>query len=311
MPVNADFQKLLDVINAMPVPDYARQPAIELARAMRAGPITIPPVPQPVRVESRELPGPSGYIPVRIYRPDGPGPFGVMVSFHGGGWVTGKLDSDEHKSHVLARASGVAIVSVDYRMAPEHRFPAAAEDCYAVTDWVARNAATLGFDPNRVGVGGSSAGGNLSAVVPLMAKDRGGPALAFQLLTYPVCDDDFERPSYRDNPEGKVISRTQMIWFWDQYAPGKADRDNPYLNPMRAKDLTGLPPALVITAEFDPLRDEGEAYAQRLRDAGVEVQSTRYDGMVHGFLSMMILHPVSQKALAQTAAAMKKYLGPR
>jgi acetyl esterase len=309
MPVDAEFQKLLDMINALPVPDYARQPALEIARQMRAAPIMIPPVPQPVRVESREVPGPGGHIPVRIYRPDGAGPFGVMTSFHGGGWVTGKLDSDEYKSHVLARDSGVAIVSVDYRMAPEHRFPAAVEDCYAVTDWVAKNASALGFDPARIGVGGSSAGGNLSAAIPLMARDRGGPRLAFQLLTYPVIDDDFDRPSYRDNPKGKVISREQMVWFWDEYAPGKAERNNPYLNPLRAKDLKGLPPALVITAEFDPLRDEGEAYAKRLKEAGVEVQCTRYDGAVHGFLSMLVLHPSSQRALKETAAAMRKYLG--
>jgi acetyl esterase len=309
MPVDAEFQKLLDLINAMPQPDYARQPALEIACQSRAAPITIPPVPQPVRVESRGVKGPGGYIPIRIYRPDGPGPFGAMVSFHGGGWVTGKLDSDEYKSHVLARASGVAIVSVEYRLAPEHKFPAAAEDCYAVTEWTAKNAAALGLDAKRIGVGGSSAGGNLSAAVALMCRDRSGPALAFQLLTYPVIDDDFDRPSYRDNPKGKVISREQMAWFWDQYAPGTSERGNPYLNPLCAKDLKGLPPALVITAEFDPLRDEGEAYAKRLSEAGVEVRLSRYDGCVHGFLSIMVLHRKSQAALAETAAAMRRYLG--
>lgn len=309
MPVDAEFQAILDKINSVPEPDYARDPASEIARALRATPVTIPPIRRPVTVERAEVPGRSGAIAVRIYRPDGPGPLGVLVSFHGGGWVTGTLDSDEYKCHILARESGCAVVSVDYRLAPEHAFPAAAEDGYAVTAWVADNAGSLGFDPDCVGVGGTSSGGNLAAIIPLMARDRRGPALAFQALVYPVCDDDFDRPSYLDNATGNVISRRQMMWFWDQYAPEVSCRDNPYLNPMRAGLLTGLPPARVITAEFDPLRDEGEAYARRLEDAGVEVHVSRYSGCVHGFLSVLPEHPSSTRALAEIATAMRLHLG--
>lgn len=311
MPIDVAFQQLLNLINAMPVPDYGRQPGADIARAMRAAPIHIPPVSQPVRVESREIPGPGGPLPIRIYRPDGPGPFGALVSCHGGGWVTGKLDSDEHKNHQLARLSGCAIVSVGYRLAPEHPFPAGAEDAYAATAWVAANAAALGLDAGRLGVGGSSSGGNLAAAVTLMARDRGGPALAFQLLVYPVCDADFERVSYRENGEGKVVSREQMQWFWDQYAPAPIDRGNAYLAPLRAPSLVGLPPALILTAEYDPLRDEGETYAQRLRSAGVAATSIRYDGCVHGFIALLVQHPTSQRAISDSAAALRDHLGPR
>ncbi|HXC39355.1 MAG TPA: alpha/beta hydrolase [Burkholderiales bacterium] len=309
MPVDSDIQKLLDTINALPAVDFGHMPALEAARKLRV-PVNVPPIPRrAAKVENRSVPGPGGDIPVRIYWPEGKGPFGAMVSFHGGGWVIGNLDSDEYKSHMLVNDSGVAIVSVDYRLAPEHTFPAAAEDCYAVTKWVYDNARSLNFDPNRLGVGGSSAGGNLSAVVPLMARDRGGPPLRFQLLTYPVCDDNFDRPSYVNNPKGKIISRAQMQWFWDMYVPDKKDRGNPYATPMREKNLRGLPPALVLTAEYDPLRDEGAAYAARLKEAGVETEHVDYEGMVHGFISVAVLHAVSTKALRHTAAAMKKYLG--
>lgn len=309
MPVDTDIQKVLDVLNAMPAVDYAGMAPLQLARQMRAVPIVIPPIANPAaRVENRKLPGPGGDIPVRIYWPHGKGPSGVMVSLHGGGWVTGKLDSDEYKSHLLVHEAGCAIVSVDYRMAPEDRFPAAVEDAYSVTRWVEANAASLNVDPARIAVGGSSAGGNLAAAVPLMIRDRGGPKLRLQVLTYPVCDDDFDRPSYHANAERLLLSRRQMMWFWDQYVD-QADRGNPYVAPMREKNLAGLPPALVITAEFDPLRDEGEAYAQRLGDAGVEVEMQRFDGMIHGFLSAAVLHPSSTAALMLTARALKKYLG--
>jgi len=255
------------------------------------------------------VPGAGGAIPVRIYVPQGNRPMPGLVFFHGGGWARGSLQTHDPLCRSLANAGGCIVVSVDYRMAPEHTFPAAAEDCYAVTKWVYDNARSLNFDPNRLGVGGSSAGGNLSAVVPLMARDRGGPPLRFQLLTYPVCDDNFDRPSYVNNPKGKIISRAQMQWFWDMYVPDKKDRGNPYATPMREKNLRGLPPALVLTAEYDPLRDEGAAYAARLKEAGVETEHVDYEGMVHGFISVAVLHAVSTKALRHTAAAMKKYLG--
>lgn len=309
MPVDADIQKVLDVLNAMPPVDYAKRPPLELARAMRSTPVTIPPIPNPAaRVENRTIPGPHGDIPVRIYWPHGKGPCGVMVSLHGGGWVIGSLNSDEFKSHHLVHQAGCAIVSVDYRLSPEHRYPVPLDDCYAALEWTSKNAASLGFDANRIAIGGSSAGANLAAAVALMTRDRGGPALRFQLLTYPVCDDDFDRPSYIENATRLLLSREQMKWFWDQYVDPK-DRSHPYVAPIRDTKLGSLPPALVITAEFDPLRDEGEAYAQRLKEAGVPVICQRYDGMVHGFLSAAVQHPSSMAALNLSAQQLKKYIG--
>lgn len=309
MPVDADIQKVLDVLNAMPPVNYAGARPIELARQMRSVPVVIPAIEKSAaRVENRIVPASRGDVPVRIYWPHGKGPFGVMVSFHGGGWVTGKLDSDEYKSHRLVNATGCAIVSVDYRMAPEHPYPVPLDDCYDVTCWVAANAASLGFDPARIAVGGSSAGGNLAAAVALRARDQKGPAIKFQLLTYPVCDDDFNRPSYVDNAEKLLLSRQQMIWFWDQYVE-KPLRSHPYVSPCKSTNLAGLPPALVLTAEFDPLRDEGEAYAAQLKAAGVAVECRRYDGMVHGFLSAAVQHPSSLAALDLSAQHLKKYIG--
>jgi acetyl esterase len=308
MPIDPEFLSILDSLNGLPEPDYSR-PALELAREMRATPVHIPPLLHAVAVEVRNVPGFNGDpIRVRIYRPLTQQPQAALLSLHGGGWVTGGLDSDEFKCHLLAHWTGCAIVSVDYRLAPEHPYPTPAEDCYAVTQWTAANAAALRLDAGRIGIAGSSAGGNLAACVAMMARDRRGPALRCQLLTYPVCDHDFDRPSYLMHAEGKLLSRRQMMWFWDQYAAG-VDRNHGYLSPARADDLTGLPPALVITAEFDPLCDEGEDYARRLADAGNEASLVRSQGMVHGFLAVAVQHRKSMEALRVTADAMQRYLG--
>jgi acetyl esterase len=258
------------------------------------------------RIENRAVPGPRGDIPVRVYTPQGRAPFPVLVYLHGGGWVIGSLDTHDPLCRYLANAAGCVVVSVDYRLAPEHPYPAAPEDAYAATRWVAANAEAVGGDPSRLAVGGDSAGGNLSAVVALMARDRGGPRLVFQLLVYPVTDaPSSDHASYRENAEGYLLTRAAMDWFWDHYCAERADRADPYLCPLCAKDVSRLPPALVITAEFDPLRDEGEAYAARLREAGGRVELRRYPGMIHGFFSMGALLTQARAATAEAAAALR------
>jgi acetyl esterase len=256
-------------------------------------------------VENRTIPGPAGELPVRVYRPEADAPLPVLVFYHGGGWVIGSLETHDGTCRELASQAGCVVVSVDYRLAPEHRHPAAADDCYAALTWVAENAAEVGGDPSRLAVGGDSAGGNLSAVVALLARERGGPALALQLLIYPVTDADFETASYGENAEGYLLTRDAMLWFWDHYVPDPADRALATAAPLRADDLSGLPAALVLTAEFDPLRDEGEAYARRLEEAGVRVTATRYDGMIHGFFAMGALVPPARKAVAEAALALR------
>jgi acetyl esterase len=256
-------------------------------------------------IENRRIPGPAGEIAVRIYRPASPTPLPVVTYFHGGGWVVGDLDSHDNVCRALARRTPCVVVSVDYRLAPEHKFPAATEDCFAATRWVADNAAALGGDPNRLSVGGDSAGGNLSAVVALMTRDRGGPALRHQLLVYPVTDARCDSPSYTDNRTGYFLTAVMMQWFWNHYLRTPADGADPLASPLRAASLDGLPPALVITAEFDPLRDEGEAYGARLQAAGVNATVTRYNGVVHGFFGMTTVFNQAGPALDQAAAAIR------
>ena len=197
------------------------------------------------------------------------------------------------------------MVSVDYRLAPEHKFPIPAEDCYAATRHVAENAAAFGADPDRIAVGGDSAGGNLAAAVTLMARDRGGPRLSFQLLIYPATDFAFDTSSYRANAEGFGLTRKAARWYWSQYLPRPEDGANPLASPLRAQDLRGLPPARVITAEYDPLRDEGEAYAARLRAAGVRAEVRRFDGQIHGFFSMCGIMDQGKAAIDDAAAALR------
>jgi acetyl esterase len=262
--------------------------------------------PEVARVEDRKIPGPGPDVPVRIYTPDGRGPFPVLVWFHGGGWVVGDLETADGTARRLTAQAGCVVVSVDYRLAPEARFPAAPEDCYAVTQWVAGNAGSINAGPGRIAVGGDSSGGNLAAVVSLMARDRGGVPPVFQLLVYPVIARDFETGSYRQNGEGYGITMDSMKWYWDLYLTNEADASNPYAAPLLAKDLSGLPPALVITAEFDPLRDEGEAYAKRLQEAGNTVMYLRYDGMIHGFFGMPAFIDRGRIAVAEATAALKR-----
>lgn len=263
-------------VNELSVED-ARAQMIRLALAMGPG----EPVP---RVENRAIPGPLGEIPIRIYTPSGHEPMPALVYFHGGGWVVGNLDTADQFCRMITNAAGCVVVSVNYRHAPEHKFPAAVEDAYAATKWVGLHAMAIQGDPTRLAVGGHSAGGNLAAVVALAARDRGTPPVRFQLLVVPVIDYSFDTPSYRENAEGFGLTADAMRWYWHQYLPKNTDGRHPHASPLRAPTLRGLPPAFVATGECDPLRDEGEAYAARLTAEGVPTSHRRYAGMVHGFL---------------------------
>jgi acetyl esterase len=256
-------------------------------------------------VVDRTMPGPAGPIPLRIYTPNGRGPFPILVHLHGGGWVAGDLAAYDPICRKLTNAVPCAVVSVGYRLAPEHKFPAAPDDCFAALQWVAANAHTFNGDASRLAVGGDSAGAALSAVVAQQARDEGGPRLCFQLLVYPVADYGFDTPSYRENADGYLLTKSLMSWFWCHYLDGEADGRSVRASPLRATDFRGLPPALVITAEFDPLRDEGEAYASRLRKAGATVSLKRYDGMIHGFFGLSGVLAQGQHAVAAAATALR------
>jgi acetyl esterase len=259
---------------------------VELARTFTF------PSPPPVAVadvEDRSVHAPEGHeIPVRIYRPRTGTPLPAVVFFHGGGWVLGSLDGYDSTCRRLALEADCVVVSVDYRLAPEHKFPAAPDDALHVTRWVAATAAALGIDERRVAVAGDSAGGNLAAVTCVRLRDGGGPQAVAQLLIYPVVRHYLPATgSMLENGEGYLLDRAAMAWFTDHYLGAQSDRTHPHYAVALTPDLSSLPPALIITAEYDPLRDEGEHYAQRLREAGNRADTLRFDGMIHGFFGMM------------------------
>jgi len=266
--------------------------------------------PEPVaRVENRSVPGPDGPVPVRIYWPQTapPAPLPALVYFHGGGWVICDLDTHDPTCRAITNNVGCVVMSVDYWLAPEHKFPAAAEDAYTATLWAAGNATDLGVDATRIAVGGDSSGGNLTAAVALMARDRHAPELVFQLMVYPVTDIvAMDTPSHRDNGEGYFLTTAAMEWYRRQYLTDLSEASHPYASPLHADDLSGLPPALVITAELDPLRDEGEAYASRLRASGVPAVASRYDGVFHGFFSLGTLLDAAKQANEEAYAALRE-----
>jgi len=265
-----------------------------------------PPLPM-ARVEGLEIPGPAGTIPARLYVPTGaaPTPSPLLVYFHGGGWVIGDLDTHDSICRFLATAAGVLVLSVDYRLAPEHPFPAAAEDAGAAFRWAAANGAELGADPARIAVGGDSAGGNLAAVTSLLARDGGGPRPAMQLLIYPVTDAVGGQRSRQLFAEGFLLTKADMEWFEAHYLPSGVAHDDPRVSVLHAGDLSGLPPAYVTTAGFDPLRDEGEAYAERMRAAGARVALRRHRGLVHGFANLTAVSPTSRAAMFEAAGALR------
>ncbi|GCE28973.1 putative lipase/esterase [Dictyobacter alpinus] len=257
------------------------------------------------KITDHTIVGPASAIPLRIYTPEGSGPFPVLLYFHPGGWVFGSIEASDPVCRAIARHTPCIVVSVGYRLAPEHKFPAAPEDCYAATQWVADHAHEFNGDPQRIAVGGDSAGGNLAAVVTLMARDQHGPELCFQVIIYGETDYyEPGTPSYTTYAAGYGLTKAEMSWLWDQYIDRKEHATHPYASPLRATDLSKLPPVLIITAEYDTVRDEAELYAQRLQEAGVPVQLTRYQGMIHSFFRMFTIFDRSKVALKEITSAL-------
>ena len=310
MPLDIQMKSLLDAMAAAKNPAFHTLTPQEARRIAAARPQAGEPEPV-AKVEDRAIPAAAGNIPIRIYQPAGIPPFGALVYFHGGGWVLGDIAMTEQPCRLLANASGCMVVSVEYRLAPEHKFPAGPEDCYAATKWVADNAASLNVDPMRIAVGGTSAGGTLAAAVALMARDRHAPHIAYQLLVYPATTTELTTESHKQFAKDNyyILSRADMEWFWGHYLAADEDRKNPYACPASAKNLNGLPPAFVITAEYDPLRDEGEAYAVRLSDEGVSTILKRYDGVTHGFFGMPGLLEKAKVAIGDAADALRSAIG--
>ena len=305
MPLDSQVIKILKEAESLGLPAYQDLSPTQARKQMLD---QSPPVQTALSVKKvvdRKIPGPDGEIPIRLYYPGGDAPFATLVYFHGGGWVIGDLDTHHGFCHALAKTSGCLVVAVDYRLAPEHRYPAAVEDAYAATTWVAENSELIQADPDRFAVCGDSAGGHLAAVVSLMARDRKGPRIDLQILIYPITDCSFDTPSYEENREGYMLTHDLMKWFWNHFINIESEADDPYVSPLRAESFRDLPPALILTAEYDPLRDEGEAYAEKLQGAGVNVTLTRYPGMIHAFIRMTAQLDKANVALGQVAGMLR------
>lgn len=310
MPLDPQAKAMLDQDAAAGGPPLHRMTPQEARAAINAAIDTTTPREDVAALEDRDIPGPHGPIPVRIYTPQGRGPFPVLVYFHGGGWVVCSIETHDAWCRHIANKIGCVVVSVNYRQAPEDPFPAAVDDCYAAVQWVTEQSATFNADGARVAVAGDSAGGTLSAVVCLLARDRGGPKLAYQVLITPATDYyNLELPSYRDNATGYGMDTADVIWLMDLYLPPDVDRDDYRAFPLRAKDHHDLPPAMVITAEYDSLRDDGDLYAARLQEAGVPVVGARYDGMTHNFPLAYAVLDRGEEAVAEMAAALRSAFG--
>jgi acetyl esterase len=287
-----------------------RESGVEAARAgydamAAAGGV----LPDLASVEDRTIPGPAGDLKVRVYTPLGAGPFPILVWYHGGGFTIGSLDSHDPVARNLCAQAEALTVSVDYRLAPEHKFPAAVDDSFAALQWVGEHGAELGGDPTRIAVCGDSAGGNLATVAAILARDAGGPAVAFQALIYPTTDARADYPSVRENGDSIFLSKETMDWFYEQYHDGDKDMLDWRASPILTEDLSNLPPALIITAEYDTLRDEGEAYAEALRSAGNDVTVRRYDGMTHVFVQLAGMLPDGAAAITEVATALRVAFG--
>ena len=293
MTLNPALQPILDMMAPLAAVDWKTVPT-EAMRAMLDTPMAFGPPISMARVENLNIDLPGRSLAARLYVPAAATP-GLTVFFHGGGWVIGTLDTHDSTCRALARASGAAVLSIGYRLAPEHRYPAAVDDCYEATVWAAAHAATLGVDAARLAVAGDSAGGNLAAAVAIKIRDAGGPALAHQLLIYPVTDARFDTASYTANGGGNYfLSTAGMERFWSAYLGDLPASDAPLAAILHTPDLSNLPPATLITAEYDPLRDEGQAYAARLMAAGVAVDAPLAPGMIHGFFAMFEIAPAAQ-----------------
>ena len=307
MPLDPLAAGLLEQMAATGMPPLNEMSPAD-ARLASAGFVALAGEPEPVgAVIDRTIPGPAGEIPARIYAPLGAAasPLPCLVYYHGGGWVLGDIAGVDTVLRAVANRAGCTVISIEYRLAPEHKFPAPLDDCYAALEWVAANAPMLGVDPGRLAVGGDSSGGNLAAAVALRARDHQGPVLRHQTLIYPVTNHDYGTESYAVNGDGYLLTREMMQWFWSQYLPTAEEGRNPWASPLAAGDLAGLPSAFVATAEFDPLRDEGEAYAARLAAAGVKVRQKRYEGQIHAFWQMVGVFPAALEAATDAAAELR------
>jgi len=307
MPLDPQVKDMLDAVAALGLEELHNL-SVEAARERATGLVDPDTFPHYAgNIEDRDIPGPVGDLPVRIYTPAGDEPFPVLLYFHGGGFVVCNLDTHETICRLLSSQAECIVISVDYRLAPEHPYPAAVEDCLAATRWAAEHAETLGGDPARIAVAGDSAGGNLATVVALRARDEGGPQLSAQLLVYPITDHyEPGTPSYTENAEGFFLTRNGMMWFFDHYLGDDVERDDPHVFPLRANSLEGLPPALLITAEYDPLRDEGVRYAERLREAGVDTVHLSCDGMIHGFFGQVAIIDKAGETVAESCLWLRR-----
>lgn len=307
MPVDPQIQTVLDQMESIGFPGLSALPVEQARQALALmGSARAEGAEEVARVEEVAVPGPAGTIPARVYSPEADETPPVVVYYHGGGWVLGGLESHEGTCRALANAAGAVVISVDYRLAPEHPFPAAVDDAWAALRWIADHAGDLGGDPSRLAVAGDSAGGNLAAVVALLARDAGSPALRGQLLVYPATDATMASNSIQANGEGFFLTKADMEWFYGHYAP---ERPSDWrLSPLSAEDLTGLPPALVLTAEYDPLRDEGEAYGARLAASGVPVEVVRKDGLIHGFFGMVADVDEARAAMDHAGATVRGWM---
>lgn len=263
------------------------------------------------KIDYRYISGPTAELPIKIYTPEGIGPFPAVVFFHGGGWVAGNIEINGVQHQQIAYDARAVVIAVNYQKAPEHKFPIPFDDCYSTLEWVVANAQALNINVDEIGVAGDSAGGNLAAAVTLKARDVKGPKIAFQILIYPAVDYNFEYPSMIENAVGYSLTTQGMKWYWDQYMATTDDLANPYFRPMAAENLSNLPPTFTLTAELDPLRDEGEIFAQRLHDAGVKSVLKRYDSLIHGFALMQGFLPEAREAMQDIADNIREFINPR
>jgi acetyl esterase len=312
MPIHPQAQEVLDLLHEFGVSQLSDL-SVEDARNLIVTMAAERPGPDVAEVRDVNAPGPAGDIPIRLYRPAGSSPsdrLPVLVYFHGGGWVIGNIDSHDGTARWLANRAGVAVASVDYRLGPEHVFPAAVDDCWAATTWIAGKGAELGIDPDRIVVGGDSAGGNLAAVISLLARDAGAPPIRLQLLVYPAVDARMGHASVDENGAGYLLSKADIAWFYGHYGLGQVvEADDWRLSPLLSSSLADVAPAYVITAELDPLRDEGEAYVAALEGAGVPTEHRRFDGMIHGFFTMVGMMDAADEAQEEAAKAIITAVG--
>jgi len=310
--LDPQVQAVLEMVIKSGRPPYHQLSPKEARQLFReTRPASTPTPPEIGMVKDLAADGPDGAIPLRLYRPravDAGVALPALVFFHGGGWVIGDLETHDVLCRQLTAEAGIAVVAVDYRLAPEVKFPAAVDDAWAATRWVVAHADRLGIDPRRIAVGGDSAGGNLAAVVALLARDAGTPQIALQALLYPVTDVGIEWPSYQAFADGYLLTSESMRWFIAHYLTSEKEAADWRASPLRAPSLRGLPPALIVTAGFDPLRDEGEAYAKRLREAGVCVDAVCYGGMIHGFAPMGRLIQTGNRAVSLVAGTLRHAL---